>query len=229
MGPGPRNGSAGTTAEYIASPTYTDSIFKQPSVIARILYRPRVGRNPCPICGAFLLPLRLFVCAYRVNPTCVPEGMERRAAQPSVHPTCGGARFGESASPFGAPSRLFCPRDRASGCATEDSSPSLSGKLSLAFTRTSSSHQRQTPIVGPDGYPGPPGGGVTSPARRRRHLPRPRLRLMRTPSDGEDLGNIVHRRTQVNSSFENCYVSHPLPRRSREKHDCGSTMPEEPG
>jgi len=53
--------------------------------------------------------------------------------------------------PLGAPLRLFCPRDRASGHWTEDSSPSLAGQLSPPFVRAASSHQRQPPVVGADG------------------------------------------------------------------------------
>src|SRR6185437_11176003 len=46
-----------------------------------------------------------------------------------------------------------------------------SGRLSPAFVRAASSHQRQSLVVGTDGDPRPPGsGGTFVPARRRRAL-----------------------------------------------------------
>jgi len=60
----------------------------------------------------------------------------------------------------------FSPRDRASGCPT-----GACGSLHPAGFRPPSSAPRpaiqgRPLVVGPDGYPGPPGGGITSPARR---------------------------------------------------------------
>jgi hypothetical protein len=82
--------------------------------------------------------------------------------------------------------RLFCTRDRNFRVRDGGLFALLIRQAFAAFVRTASSHLRQTLVVGPDGYPGPPECGGTNPARRRRSPSRPRLRLMRTPSDGED-------------------------------------------
>ncbi len=94
------------------------------------------------------------------------EGMARQAAQPFLTVT---HRL-RCVAPLGAPSQLFCPRDRASGRGREGSCPPRSGQLSPPFVRAASSHRRQSPIVGTDGYPRPPGSEVTSLARGRRIL-----------------------------------------------------------
>jgi hypothetical protein len=67
----------------------------------------------------------------------------------------------------------FCPRGRTSGRGRAGMPRPLSGQLSPPFIRAASSHSRQSPIVGTDGDPGPPGSGVTSPARGRRVSSRP--------------------------------------------------------
>ena len=72
------------------------------------------------------------------------------------------------AAPFGAPpAAFFSPRGRASGCGTGDL-PLLPADFRPPSSAPASSHSRQSPVVGPDGYPRPPECGVTSPARRRR-------------------------------------------------------------
>jgi hypothetical protein len=81
---------------------------------------------------------------------------------------CGVRVLGEGRAPRGAPRRLFCPRGRNFRARTGGLRPPRSGQLSPPFVRAASSHQRQSPIVGTDGDPRPPGDGVTSPARRRR-------------------------------------------------------------
>ena len=60
----------------------------------------------------------------------------------------------------------------------------LSSRLSPAFTRTRPAHEEQTPVVGSDSYPGPPGcAGIRPPhARRRRHPHSTARRLMKRPS-----------------------------------------------
>jgi len=94
-----------------------------------------------------------------------PEGVARRPAQPSL--MC--AHRCRRAAPFGAPWRLFCPRDRSFRARTRAAFGSTrSGRLSPAFVRAASSPFGQSLIVGTDGDPRPPGDGVTSPARRRR-------------------------------------------------------------
>ena len=109
------------------------------------------------------------------------RGMERRVAQPSVltprkqvYAVCATCprlwrrralrrRARHSALHGGD----FCPRGRNFRARTGGLRPPRSGQLSPPFVRAASSHQRQSPIVGTDGDPGPPGDGVTSPARRR--------------------------------------------------------------
>jgi hypothetical protein len=81
---------------------------------------------------------------------------------------CGVRVLGEGRAPLGAPSRLFCPRGRNFRARTGGLRPPRSGQLSPPFVRAASSHSRRSPLVGTDGDPGPPGDGVTSPARRRR-------------------------------------------------------------
>ena len=92
------------------------------------------------------------------------EGVARRPAQPSL---C--ARTVSDARRLSARHwRLFCPRDRSFRARTGGLRPPRSGRLSPAFVCAAFSPCGQPHVVGADGYPRPPGGGVTSPARRRR-------------------------------------------------------------
>jgi hypothetical protein len=94
------------------------------------------------------------------------------------------------ASPSGAPPAAFlspgpCFRVRDGGLL-----PSRSGRLSPAFVRTASSHSRQPVLVPADGYPRPPGTGVTSPGSRRRPFPASRQCPAERPSRGGGRLNI---------------------------------------
>ena len=86
-------------------------------------------------------------------------------------------------APPGAPlAAIYVPGAVASGRVRGPPGLPSAGRLSPAFAPAASSHSRQIPVVGPDGYPGPPEGGVTSPARRRRVPLRPRCVSGRRPS-----------------------------------------------
>ncbi len=75
----------------------------------------------------------------------------------------------QARSPHGAPSRLFCPRDRASGRRRKALRPTLSRQLSPPFIHAASSHSRRPHVVGADGDPGPPGGVAAKPRPRAPH------------------------------------------------------------
>jgi len=77
------------------------------------------------------------------------------------------------ASPFGAPSRLFCSRDRASGYWAGLMKVLRSGQAFARLHPHPSSRFRQSPVVGPDGYPGPPGCVAANHTRGRRILAPP--------------------------------------------------------
>ena len=119
--------------------------------------RRRVRRNLSRLRRALLSPLGQA------------EGMERRDGA-SIQSALGEARarLARRARPAALHRGDFCPRGRASGRGGAGVPRPLSGQLSPPFIRAASSHSRQSPIVGTDGDPRPPGSGVTSPARRRR-------------------------------------------------------------
>ncbi|MDB5619600.1 MAG: hypothetical protein JWQ24_3838 [Tardiphaga sp.] len=101
-------------------------------------------------------------------PVCPPRktrGMTRRKAQlvSSRAPDCGVRAASRTASPFGAPSRRFLsggPCFRVLGVS--------SSRISPAFSRTRPAAKRQSPVVGPDDDPRPPGSVGASHVRRRR-------------------------------------------------------------
>jgi len=102
---------------------------------------------------------------------CVPlqnRGMERREAHPFNSRLAACASLAKDARPVALHRGDFCPRGRNFRARTGGLRPPRSGQLSPPFVRAASSHSRQSPLVGTDGDPGPPGDGVTSPARRRR-------------------------------------------------------------
>jgi hypothetical protein len=110
---------------------------------------PRAGRRPCPDSQAFRPPRK-------------PRGWstERRTSLSVLPHSKRGLR-----APPGAPSRLFCPWDRASGCPTGP----FGALIRQAFARLRQ-HRVQlfkaAPVVGAGSRP--PECGVTSPARGRR-------------------------------------------------------------
>ena len=72
------------------------------------------------------------------------------------------------ASPFGAQSRLFCSRDRASGYWAGLMKVQCSGQAFACLHPHPSSRFRQSPVVGPDGDPRPPESVLARHVRRRR-------------------------------------------------------------
>jgi hypothetical protein len=115
-----------------------------------------------------------------VDPRQDAEGMERRAAHHRSAPGEARARLGQTRSPRGAPSAaISVPGAVASG---RDAGAPFWGSLIRAASAALRSRARpalkgQPVLVPADGWPGPPGSGVTSPARGRRTLLRLRLRL----------------------------------------------------
>ncbi|MEH2469360.1 hypothetical protein V1281_001390 [Nitrobacteraceae bacterium AZCC 2161] len=79
------------------------------------------------------------------------------------------------ASPFGAPPRLFCSRDRASGYGRQDNPPAATVPHPAGFRppypHPSNRHSGRASVVGPDGYPRPPESVGASHVRRRRLPP----------------------------------------------------------
>jgi hypothetical protein len=153
---------AGLDAEFVASPLFPDSIVKQPSANARIL----CGAGYAVIPSAFALRLRrTFLC-----PSGEPEGMERRAAQPSVLTPCGvgvpcdrhALATRRSTATISVPGAVTSGRGRG-----PPGPPIRAAFAALRPCRVQPTEER-SPIVGTDGDPRPPGSGVTSPARRRR-------------------------------------------------------------
>jgi hypothetical protein len=117
-------------------------------------------------------------------PSGEPEGMERRAAQPSVQRLAASAclAIGTLATRRSI-AAISVPGAVTSGRGRGPPGPPIRAAFAALRPRRVQPTEERSPIVGTDGDPRPPGSGVTSPARRRRSLPRPRLRLMRTPSE----------------------------------------------
>ena len=113
------------------------------------------------------------------------EWSAARRFQPD-HALRGVCVLGEGRAPRGAPSRLFCPRDRASGCRRVGSSPAL---IRAAFAALRPHRVQPSKAAGPRA-----GGRLPEASRERGYEPRPQAphplplseRLMTTPSEGED-------------------------------------------
>ena len=164
----------------------TDSIVKHPSFAARI---PK-GRACAPV---LFERRRVRRNLSRLAPgTSFAPGHCRGDGAPSgatISPTPGGVgALCEARSPLGAPSRLFCPRGRNFRARTGPEPGPRSGQLSPPFVRAASSPCGQSLLVGTDGGPGPPGSGVTSPARRRRTWLRRRNVSRRRPQPSQTIG-----------------------------------------
>jgi hypothetical protein len=71
----------------------------------------------------------------------------------------------------------FRPRGRNFRARTGGLRPPRSGQLSPPFVHAASSHQRQSPVVGTDGDPGPPECVLARHARGRRACPTSRMPL----------------------------------------------------
>ncbi|MDX6611154.1 MAG: hypothetical protein QOD75_340 [Blastocatellia bacterium] len=122
--------------------------------------------------GAANAPPALFFAARAAPSLPFCPGKNRGSGAPSGAPN--NPRLARRGVPLAKGTRLsalhrgdFGLRDRASGARTADSSPTLS----RGFRRVRpapSSHQRQSPVVGPDGYPRPPECVAANHARGRR-------------------------------------------------------------
>ncbi len=129
---------------------------------------------------------------------CFPERRESAAAE----------------TPFDAPPRLFCPRDRASAFRPRSADDLRRGLASIpaAFAAVhpfASSHLRQSPVVGPDGYPRPPECARRRPphARRRRIPPRANKRPWQRPSKWDGMNrNIIQKRKMSNQILRCCVL-----------------------
>jgi len=95
------------------------------------------------------------------------------------------------ASPFGAPSRLFCSRDRASGYWAGLMKVLRSGQAFACLHPHPSSRFRQSPVVGPDGDPRPPECVLARHVRRRRIQTPLRKRPREAPLVSRTKRNIV--------------------------------------
>jgi hypothetical protein len=117
------------------------------------------------------LPYRAFGAKRvdRFSPSTM-RGMTRRKAQ--LQHSRVSLRLAKTlairASPFGAPSRLFCSRDRASGYWAGLMKVLRSGQAFACLHPHPSSRFRQSPVVGPDGDPRPPESVLARHVRRRR-------------------------------------------------------------
>ena len=154
-------------------------------------WRLRVRRLPIPAAAGPSLVPRTFYLRISGKPDMRARGMERRVAQPSVltprkqvYAVCATCprlwrrralrrRARHSALHGGD----FCPRGRNFRARTERIPPPRSGQLSPPFVRATSSHQRQSPVVGTDGDPGPPECVLARHARWRRTCPTSRTPL----------------------------------------------------
>ena len=96
------------------------------------------------------------------------------------------------ASPFGAPSRLFCSRDRASGYWAGLMKVLRSGQAFACLHPHPSSRFRQSPVVGPDGDPRPPESVLARHVRRRRIQTPLRKRPREAPLVSRTERNIVY-------------------------------------
>jgi len=94
------------------------------------------------------------------------------------------------ASPFGAPSRLFCSRDRASGYWAGLMKVLRSGQAFACLHPHPSSRFRQSPVVGPDGDPRPPESVLARHVRGRRIQTPPRKRPREAPLVSRTTWNI---------------------------------------
>ena len=93
----------------------------------------------------------------------------------------------KSASPFGAPLRFFCLRDRSSGCGIQWSfAPSFIPADFSAVHPTACSHRRQSHVVGSVGDPQPPGRMAANDARRHRILVRIQDASRSAPHEQDD-------------------------------------------
>jgi hypothetical protein len=95
------------------------------------------------------------------------------------------------ASPFGAPSRLFCSRDRASGYWAGLMKVLCSGQAFACLHPHPSSRFRQSPVVGPDGDPRPPESVLAKHGRGRRIQTPLRKRPREAPLVSRTERNIV--------------------------------------
>ena len=163
---------------WVPSPTnvFSDSIFKQPLHLRhlRTRIRSRASRKLIP---QFHPSSHEGHGAPRGAPCIVslPAPLARRWSS-------------GSASPCGAPLRRFWARGPYFRVGTGAFTPS-SGRLSPPSSRTSSSRERQSHVVGPDGDPSLPDDMVANHARRRRILLRFKSALESAPHE-QDVSNL---------------------------------------
>ena len=99
----------------------------------------------------------------------------------------------------------FCPRDRSSGQRAELSTPLIPTGFPPFTNATSSQHEWQTPVVGPDGDPRPPEcvRKRLPPARRRHIPPRANKRPWQRPSKWDGMQwNIISPKTTSRIIFK---------------------------
>jgi hypothetical protein len=157
---------------------HSDSIFKQPLPFTHAQSFSRIARGELVV-----LPRRRARGLPRSRPINEGHGAPRGANVLSrFRHRVRSDGSSESASPCGAPLRRFWARGPYFRVRMGERLDPLSGALSRAFVLASSSRERQSHVVGPDGDLKPPGRSGCEPCAQAPHPAPPQSALEKRPS-----------------------------------------------